>query len=232
MSEPCGSISGSPSVIHSATVLAIPGASLIQIAATDQRPLTSGVSPRIGLPSGVSESRPLIACRIPTFSSPRIVGDELERLLHLGVEVLLGERQLGRRQRGRVDRRDVVGVHQDRPVGVRADLEVAAVLALVHVGVHVADDRVSRSRRPCRRSIGTGPTLIIWWTAGVSGIDAPAIRASRGLQTPAAMTTMSASMSPLSVRTRGTRPSLDVDAGDLVIGADGQRAQLPGRARA
>ena len=39
---------------------------------------------------------------------------------------------------------------------------------------------------------GTGPTLIIWWTAGVSGIDAPAIRAIRGLQTPQAMTTVSA----------------------------------------
>ena len=56
-------------------------------------------------------------------------------------------------------------------------------------------------------SIGTGPTLIIWWTAGVSGISAPAIAASRGLQTPAAMTTTSASKSPLSVRTRVTCPS-------------------------
>ena len=48
---------------------------------------------------------------------------------------------------------------------------------------------------------------IIWWTAGVSGIDAPAIRAIRGLQTPQAMTTVSASMSPWSVRTPRTRPS-------------------------
>ncbi len=47
---------------------------------------------------------------------------------------------------------------------------------------------------------------IIWWTAGVSGMDAPAIRASRGLQMPAAITTTSASMSPLFVRTRRTRP--------------------------
>ena len=54
---------------------------------------------------------------------------------------------------------------------------------------------------------GTGPTLIIWWTAGVSGIDAPAIRAMRGLQIPQATTTVSASMSPLSVRTPVTRPS-------------------------
>ena len=41
----------------------------------------------------------------------------------------------------------------------------------------------------------------------MSGIAAPAISASRGLQTPAAMTTMSASKSPLSVRTRVTCPS-------------------------
>ena len=74
MSEPCGSISGLPSVIHSATIRAIPGASLIQIAAAAQRPLTSGVSPRIGMPSGVSDSSPLIACRIPTRSSPRMSG--------------------------------------------------------------------------------------------------------------------------------------------------------------
>ena len=74
MSEPCGSISGFPSVIHSATILAIPGASLIQIAAATQRSLTSGVSPRMGIPSGVSDSRPLIAWRIPTRSSPRMSG--------------------------------------------------------------------------------------------------------------------------------------------------------------
>ncbi len=64
-----------PWVIHSATHFAIPGASLIQIAATDQSPLTSGVSPMIGLPSGVSESRPLIASFTPAFSSPTIDGN-------------------------------------------------------------------------------------------------------------------------------------------------------------
>ena len=53
---------------------------------------------------------------------------------------------------------------------------------------------------------GTGPTSIIWCTAGVSGIVAPAIRAMRGLQTPQAMTTTSTSMSPRVVRTRRTWP--------------------------
>ena len=53
---------------------------------------------------------------------------------------------------------------------------------------------------------GTGATSIIWWTAGVSGIAAPAIRASLGLQTPQAITIVSASTSPAVVRTRRTCP--------------------------
>ena len=196
MSEPCGSISGSPWVIHSAIALAIPGASLIQIAAADQRPLTSGVSPMIGI--AVRRQRQQAVDR--ELHADRFVaddlGEELEGVLELRVEVVLGERQHRRRQRGRRDRRDVVGVHEDRAVGVRADLEAAAVLALVHVGVHVAHDRVAHLALVVCANCGTGPMSIIWWTAGVSGIDAPAIRAMRGLQTPQAMTTTSAAMSP------------------------------------
>ena len=55
-------------------------------------------------------------------------------------------------------------------------------------------------------SCGTGPTEIIWCTAGVSGMAAPAILAIFGLHTPQAMTTVSASMSPPVVRTRRIRP--------------------------
>ncbi len=51
-----------------------------------------------------------------------------------------------------------------------------------------------------------GPTLIIWCTAGVNGIVAPAILAIRGLQTPQAMTIYSVSMSPREVRMAFTRP--------------------------
>ena len=69
------------------------------------------------------------------------VGHQLEGLLQLRVEVLLGERHLRRRQLGLLDRGDVLGVPQDRAVGVGADLHVGAVLALVAEGVHVADDR-------------------------------------------------------------------------------------------
>ena len=89
---------------------------------------------------------------------------------------------------------------------VRADLEPGAVLALVHVRVHVAHDRELdvpfASANQC-----VGPMSIIWCTAGVSGIDAPAMRASFGLQTPHAITTTSVSMSPAVVRTRLTRPA-------------------------
>ena len=58
---------------------------------------------------------------------------------------------------------------------------------------------------------------IIWCTAGVSGIDAPAMRASFGLQTPQAMTTISVSMSPPVVRTRADASALDVDAEHLGV---------------
>ena len=64
----------SPSTIHSATDLPTPGPSFTHTAAADQRPFTSGVSPRIGIPSGVSEMSPLIAYFTPTDSSPTISG--------------------------------------------------------------------------------------------------------------------------------------------------------------
>ncbi len=47
---------------------------------------------------------------------------------------------------------------------------------------------------------------IIWCTIGVSGMCAPAIRASSGLQTPHAITTVSASIVPREVWTRRMRP--------------------------
>ena len=74
MFDACRSISEFPSTIHSATARPVPGPSLIQTAAADQSPLTSGVSPRIGIPSGVYERIPLIAYFSRTVSSPRIDG--------------------------------------------------------------------------------------------------------------------------------------------------------------
>ena len=60
MSEAETSISDWPCVIHSATARPTPGPSLIQTAAAVQSPLTWD-SPRMGLPSQVNESSPLIA---------------------------------------------------------------------------------------------------------------------------------------------------------------------------
>ena len=119
-------------------------------------PCTSGVSPSSGSPSGVSESRPLIAYLIPTDSSPSTSGTSCERVLELELEVLLRERQLGRRQRRLLDRRDLVGLVEDRPVRVRADLEALPVLALVHVRVHVAHDREVDRRLRGRGSAAPG----------------------------------------------------------------------------
>ena len=143
MSEPCGSISGSPLVIHSATVLAIPGASLIQIAATDQRPLTSGVSPMIGLPSGVSESRPLIASFTPTFSSPTISGNSSRASSSCGSKSSwVNGSIVGERADAAIDGMSSGSMRIARwayePIS-----KLVPVLALVHVRVHVADDRVA-----------------------------------------------------------------------------------------
>ena len=74
MSDAWRSISGSPRTIHSATARPTPGPSLIHTAAADHSPRTSGVSPRIGSVSGVSDRRPLIAYLMPTDSSPTISG--------------------------------------------------------------------------------------------------------------------------------------------------------------
>ncbi len=61
MSASWMSTSGTWPLIHSATARPIPGPSLIQLAATDHSPPTSGVSPSTGWPSGVMEMSPLMA---------------------------------------------------------------------------------------------------------------------------------------------------------------------------
>ena len=69
-----------------------------------------------------------------------------------------------------------------------------------------------------------GPTSIIWCTAGVSGIEAPAIRASFGLQTPQAMTTISVSMSPRGRAHAANASALDVEAEHLRVRRDREPA--------
>ena len=80
-------------------------------------------------------------------------------------------------------------------------------------------------------NIGTGPTLIIWWTAGVSGIDAPAIARDPRAPDAAAMTTVSASIVALVGADAADVAVVDVDPGDLGARRDRQRAHL-GRALA
>ena len=70
------------------------------------------------------------------------LGHQLQRVLHLLLEIDLGERKLRRRERCLLHGWQVVRVVEDRSVRVGADLEVAPGLAFVHVGVHVADDRM------------------------------------------------------------------------------------------
>ena len=77
----------------------------------------------------------------------------------------------------------------------------------------------------------------IWCTAGVSGMLAPAMAATRGLHTPQATTTCSTAIPPrpvTTVRMRG-RPNgrgLDLQPGDLGVVEHGQHApgERPARA--
>src|ERR1700677_219133 len=64
-----------------------------------------------------------------------------------------------------------------------------------------------------------GPTLIIWWTQGVSASRAPAIRAILGDHTPQQITTLSVSISPSLVVTPRTRPSVTVIPYTSVFGS-------------
>ena len=142
MSDACRSISGSPWTIHSATARPTPGPLLDPHRRGGPQPAHLG---RLAEDrQAVGRQREQAVDRV--LHADRLVADDLrhqlERVLHLLHEVVLGERELGRRERGLLDGGDLVGVVQDRPVRVGADLEPAAVLALVHVRVHVAHDRV------------------------------------------------------------------------------------------
>src|SRR5699024_4732858 len=128
MSAPWWSISLAPSVSSSASMRPTPGASLIHTAAADHSPRTSGVS--------------------PTSATRRLrVGQQCGEHL-LGVLPLLGEVLLGEGEAGGgglagmvADGRDLLGQVEERAVGVGADLQVGAALALVHQAVHVAQQR-------------------------------------------------------------------------------------------
>ena len=73
---------------------------------------------------------------------------------------------------------------------------------------------------------GTGPTSIIWWTAGVSGIDAPAMRAIFGDHTPQQTTIVSVAMSPFEVRIPVTRPPATSIPSTSVFANTAERLEL------
>ena len=68
---------------------------------------------------------------------------QVDGLLHLKVEVVVGERHLGGRKGGLLVGGDLVGVVEDGPVGVRPHLHRPGRLALVAEGVHVPNDGIA-----------------------------------------------------------------------------------------
>ena len=191
----------SPLTIHSATDLPTPGPSLTHTAAADQRPLTSGVSPSTGMPSGVSAMRPLMAYFTPTDSSPTISGISSSACSICGSKSsCVNGNSVGDSAASstegissgscRIERCAYDPISRPTP-SWRSYISTSMSRTM---GNSIAF--VERSNR------GTGPTSIIWWTSGVSGIRAPASSATFGLQTPHAITTSR----PRSGRARSAAP--------------------------
>ena len=119
-------------------------------------PSTSGVSPSSGSPSGVSDSRPLIAYLMPTLSSPTISGISSSACsIWSAKSSSVNGNSVGDSAASSIEGISL-GVVQDRAVRVRADLQAGAVLALVHVRVHVAHDRELDRPAWRRRSAAPG----------------------------------------------------------------------------
>ena len=169
------------------------------------------------MPSGVRERIPLTAYLIPTLSSPTIDGISSRACSICGVKS---------------------SWVNGNSVGVSAASSTEGMSSGSYRIGRCAYEPTSRPVPSCRsymfvsmsRTIGksmspfvsanqwVGPMSIIWCTAGVSGIEAPAMCASFGLQTPQAITTMSVSMSPPVVRRRANAPVLDVDTDHFGVG--------------
>ena len=154
------------------------------------------------------------------------LGHQLVGLLELRVEVVAGERQLGRRQLRLVDRGDVLGLHAGSR-GARRSRPPCRRRAGARSRRCPCRGRSGRRSRPRGRpAAGTGPTLIIWCTAGVSGMLTPAMSPILGIHTPQAMTTVSASMSPPLVQTLRDPTVGHLEVGHLDVRYDGEHALL------
>ena len=182
-----------------------PGPSFTQTAAADQSPATSGVSPRIGIPSGVAESSPLIAYFTPTDSSPTISGIRSSAsCICWSKSAWVKGNSVGESARASID-----GISSGSWWIERCAYE--PISRLVPSWRSYMKTSMSRTigysiALELRSKRGTGPTSIIWCTIGVSGMCAPAIAARSGLQTPQATTTVSVSIVPFDVSTLRIRP--------------------------
>ena len=221
----------SPCTIHSATDLPTPGPSLTQTAAADQRPFTSGSSPRIGIPSGVRERMPLIAYLIPTDSSPTISGISSSACSSWSVKSsCVNGNSVGVSAASSTEGRSSGSYRIARWAYEPISSEVPSCRSYMFVSMSRTIGN-SMLRDACSKR-GTEPMSIIWWTAGVNGMEAPAMRASFGLQTPHAMTTTSVSTSPSVVRSPRTRPlstsipSTSVFANTASFPADWPRSRM------
>ena len=194
----------SPCTIHSASDLPTPGPSFTHTAAADHRPFTSDVSPRIGIPSGVSEMSPLIAYFTPTDSSPTISG------ISSSASTICGSKSacVNGNSVGESAAASSEGISSGSWTIERCAYD--PISRLVPSWRSYMNTSMSRTignsiaRELCSNR-GTGPTSIIWCTIGTSGMCAPAIRAISGLHTPQAITTVSASIVPFVVSTRRIR---------------------------
>ena len=106
-----------------------------------------GRAPQVAYLDGLAEHRVGVGCEaeqaidgVPDLGVAEHL-HQVDGLLELRVEVVVGEGQFGGAERRFLVRGDVVGAHQDGAVGVAAHLHRAGRLALVAERVHVADDR-------------------------------------------------------------------------------------------
>ena len=203
-----------------------PGPSFTQTAAADQSPFTSGVSPSSGRPSGVNDSSPLIAYLIPTDSSFSTSGiSSSASSICFSKSSCVNGSSVGDSAASSFD-----GMSSGSWRIARWAYEpISSPLPSWRSYMFVSMSRtIGNSITPfVSLKCGTGPTSIIWCTAGVSGIDAPAMRAIFGAHTPQAMTTIvSVAMSPFEVRIAGDAAALDVDAEHLGVREHLQRTEL------
>ena len=174
-------------------------------AAADHRPLTSGVSPSSGSPSGVSESSPLIAYLMPTDSSPTISGISSSACsIWSAKSSSVNGNSVGESAASSIDGISSGSWRIGRCAYEPTSSPVPSWRSYMFVSMSRTIGYSIARLVPSKR--GTGPMSIIWWIAGVSGIAAPAMRAIIGLHTPQAITTVSASTSPAVVFTRAMRP--------------------------